>query len=401
MSNKTAIILINYKTYAEKYLGDFLDSFAKQDHQGEMKLFIVDNETSDKSYNAIKTMVETQNFASLQYDIIRNQNNDGFAKGNNDAMRKAMEQDYENIILFNMDTVLAPDCISKMVEAGEISNDKFPISNQDQNSTRLPGGQESKKENLSIGCVQARLMLWPDMEKINSLGNTTHFLGFGYCENYGENYNDYLKKESIIDRHATPANAGSARDDRNVCYPSGAAVLFKREVLEKIGLFNEEYWMYNEDQEIGWRLWLAGYKCVLAPDAVAYHKYEFSRSITKYYWMDRNRIISMLLCYHWLTLVLISPAFIIWEFGLLFFAFKGGWFKDKIKVYKYFLSLKNWKFLSETRKKNQHLRQVKDRDIIKMFSGHISYQEIESPVLKIANFFMNIYWQMVKVIIFW
>ncbi len=379
MNNKVAIILINYKTYAEKYLGDFLVSFTKQDYQGEMKLFIVANETSEKSYNTIKTMVETQNFASLQIEIIRNQTNDGFAKGNNDAMRKAMKQGFENIILFNMDTVLAPDCISKMVEAGEISNDKFPISNQVQNS-------KFKIQNLPIGCVQARLMLWPEMEKINSLGNKTHFLGFGYCVGYNEKIGNWKLEIGNFPK---------------ICYPSGAAVLFKKELLEKIGLFNEEYWMYNEDQEIGWRTWLSGHKCVLAPEAVAYHKYEFSRSITKYYWMDRNRVITILLCYKWLTLIFIAPAFIIMEFGLLLFAWRGGWLKEKMNVYKYFFNIKNWRFILKNRKKNQSLRQVKDKDIIKMFSGKISYQEIESPVLKIANVFFEIYWLIIKKLIIW
>ena len=370
MNKKVAIILINYKDYAEKYLGDFLVSFAKQDYKGEMKLFIVDNETSESSFNTINTMVETRHASSLQnVEIIRNQTNDGFAKGNNDAMTLALEQGYDHIILFNMDTILASDCVSKMVEAADRTPPILPFD----------------KGEGKIGCVQARLMLWPDMEKINSLGNSTHFLGFGYCEGYNNEFSIFNFQFSI----------------KEICYPSGAAVLFKKELLEKIGLFNEEYWMYNEDQEIGWRTWLSGYKCILASDAVAYHKYEFSRSITKYYWMDRNRIISILLCYHLLTLIFIAPAFIIMEFGLLLFAWRGGWLKEKIRVYKYFLSIKNWKLLFATRKKNQGLRQVKDRDIIKMFSGKISYQEIDSPLLKLANFFLNIYWQIIKVIIFW
>jgi GT2 family glycosyltransferase len=183
---------------------------------------------------------------------------------------------------------------------------------------------------------------------------------------------------------------------KNICYPSGAAVLFRAEVLQKVGLFDEEFWMYNEDQDMGWRIWLAGYKCVLAPEAVVYHKYEFSRSIEKYYWMDRNRILAMLKNYHWLSLIFILPAFIMMEIGLLLFSFKG-----KIKVWRYFLSVKNWRYIICARQASQNLRKIKDRDIVKMFSGKIWYQEIGDWKLSIVNPIFSAYWKLVKTVIFW
>jgi GT2 family glycosyltransferase len=177
--------------------------------------------------------------------------------------------------------------------------------------------------------------------------------------------------------------------------------LFRSDVLKKIGLFDEEMWMYNEDQDLGWRVWLAGYKCILAPDAIVYHKYEFSRSIAKYYWMDRNRIIAILKNYRLGTLVLIFPAFVIMGLGLIMFAIKGGWIKEKIKVWEYFLNVKNWRYILRARKEVQGLRKVKDRDIIPMFSGKIWYQEIDDVKLRLVNPIFNAYWWLVKKIIFW
>ena len=117
--------------------------------------------------------------------------------------------------------------------------------------------------------------------------------------------------------------------------------------------------------------------------------------------MNRNRIIAMIKNYHWATLLLILPTFLIMEIGLIFFAFKGGWLKEKIKVYKYFLSLKNWRYIIKARQQAQSLRQVKDKDIIKLFSGKIWYQEIGEARLRIANVIFNIYWKMIKVLIRW
>jgi len=350
MNKKVAVIISpNYKDYARKYLAECVASIRKQDYAGEMKIFITDNESTNESYEYLKSVLP-------EAEIIRNKNNDGFAKGSNDAMKLALEQGYDYIVLFNMDTVAEPDCVRLMAAAAD--------------------------NNERVGAVQARLMLYNKKEIINSLGNVTHIFGFGYAYGYGEKYN---KEFSIKD----------------ICYPSGAAVLFKREALEKVGLFDEEFWMYNEDQDLGWRLWLNGWRCVLAPPAVAYHKYQFVRSIKQYYWMDRNRIMAILKNYHLFTLILISPAFIVMEAGLLFFAARQGWFKEKMNVYKYFFNRKNWRYILTVRKQAQGLRQIGDRQIIKMFSGKIWYQEIDSKQLKISNVIFNAYWQIVKVLIRW
>jgi len=355
MNKKVAVIISpNYKDYARKYLAECVASIRKQDYAGEMKIFITDNESTNESYEYLKSVLP-------EAEIIRNKNNDGFAKGSNDAMKLALEQGYDYIVLFNMDTVAEPDCVRLMAAAAD--------------------------NNERVGAVQARLMLYNKKEIINSLGNVTHIFGFGYASGYGEKYN--------------PPQPPFIKGGEDICYPSGAAVLFKREALEKVGLFDEEFWMYNEDQDLGWRLWLNGWRCVLAPPAVAYHKYQFVRSIKQYYWMDRNRIMAILKNYHLFTLILISPAFIVMEAGLLFFAARQGWFKEKMNVYKYFFNRKNWRYILTVRKQAQGLRQIGDRQIIKMFSGKIWYQEIDSKQLKISNVIFNACWQIVKVLIRW
>jgi hypothetical protein len=79
----------------------------------------------------------------------------------------------------------------------------------------------------------------------------------------------------------------------------------------------------------------------------------------------------------------------------------GGWFKEKINVYKYFLSLKNWRYIIKTRRQTQKLRLVKDKDIIKLFSGKIWYQEIGDARLKSANIVFGTYWRIARVLIRW
>ncbi len=356
MSKKVAIIISpNYKDYAKKYLADCINSIMQQDYKGEIKVFITDNETSEESHVLLKKIAP-------EAKIHRNKHNDGFAKGCNDSIKEALRQGFDYIAIINIHTVIKPNYISELVKVAENSD--------------------------NIGAVQGLMLLDPPKNKINSLGNDTHFLGFGYCRGYNQELSSGYPELSSL----------SAKD---IFYPSGSSFFIKRKVLEKVGLFDEEFWMYNEDQDLGWRVWLAGFKCVLAYQAVLYNKYEFARSIQKYYWMDRNRIIAMIKNYHLLTLLLITPACLVMELGLILFSLKTGWFREKVKVWRYFLTPAKWKYLYQARKETQRLRKVKDKDIVKMIVGTIWYQEIDDAKLRLINPVFSLYWRMVRRLIFW
>ncbi len=349
MQRTALIISPNWKDYAETYLADCLASLEKQTVR-DWDLFLIDNETSEASFALLQRLAPGAR-------IIRLETNEGFAGGNNAALRAAIREGYEDAFLLNMDTVAEPDCLKKLRAAAE--------------------------DHPEAGAIQARLMLWPDTARINSLGNLTHFLGFGFSDGY---------RESMMNRSLAV---------REIAYPSGAAVLLNLRALAAVGLFDEEMWMYNEDQDLGWRLWVAGFACLLAPEAVVYHKYEFSRSIKKYYWMDRNRIIAMIKNYRLATLVAIAPAFAVMEAGLILFSLKSGWFKEKMRVWKYFFSSRAWKKLIASRRTTQRLRARTDRQVTRLFSGRIWYQEIDDVKLRLINPVFELYWKLVRLIMWW
>lgn len=352
MQKKIAIIISpNWRDYASLYLADCIRSVRALEGSDEHGIFLVDNNSTDESYSFLRSTVP-------EATVIRNVHNDGFAKGNNDAIRAALEMQYEYVMLLNMDTIIEPDCIRKLLAAMEKDN--------------------------SIGALQAQLMLWPDRNKINTLGNITHFLGFGYTSGYMDTIND----------KTPPAS-------RDISYPSGAAMFIKTSALRKVGLFDEEYWMYNEDQDLGWRLWLAGYKCRLCSGAIVYHKYDFSRNPVKYYYVDRNRLLSIFKNFHHITLMLIFPALLAMEAGLILFSIKNHWFGDKVRVYGYFLTPSRIVRLFRERRRSQKLRTVRDRDISHLISGTIEHETLKSPLLNLVNPVFSFYWKCVKLIMFW
>ncbi|MFA6106714.1 MAG: glycosyltransferase family 2 protein [Patescibacteria group bacterium] len=352
---KVGIIIVNYKDYAEKYLAECRDSLRAQSYPRELtQIYIVDNASTDK----------TRRFLTEHYPeaavIPRPDGN--YAAANNSGIKKALEDGCELAAIANMDVKFAPDWLKELVSAA----DSDPV----------------------IGIAQSRILLYPKKigatPIINTLGNICHFLGFGFTSGYGE-------PDRLIE--GLPEISG---------YASGCSFIIKKEALEKINGYNEEFYMYHDDMEISLKARLAGYKIVLAPKSVVYHKYEFSRSVKMLYFMERNRYLVMLIFYRLPTILLILPALIFMDFGMVIYSIPGGWLKTKISVYGYFMKSKHWRAIFRERKKIKALKKLPDKKLLKNFQGQILFQEINNPVLKyIANPLFNAYWKLVKKILIW
>jgi GT2 family glycosyltransferase len=351
--SKVAIILINYKDYAKKYLPECIESLRKQDYpKDDFKIFIVDNATSSETIQYLKD-------TASEAEVIPNEANAGFAEGNNIAMRKILDSGYDYVVLFNMDTIASPTWLSELVKKAE--------------------------ENRGAGAIQSLILLHPETDKINSSGNLLHFLGFGFCRDYGTEFLKFnpLKIEPFF-------------------YVSGASVLFPTKVLKEVGIFDPEFFMYHEDTDLSWKIRLAGYDILLAEKSIMYHKYQFSRSVLQFYYMERNRMIMLFENFKLGTLLLLAPPFLIMEMGLLGYALLRGLAGGKIKVYWYFLQLKNWTRMMKNKKEKLKLRKVSDREIAKLMVGKIDFQEIANPILKyLVNPIFDIYWKVVRNFIFW
>ena len=90
-----------------------------------------------------------------------------------------------------------------------------------------------------------------------------------------------------------PAEFASAEE---VLAPSGSAALYRREMLDQIGLFEEDYFLYCEDTDLGLRAARAGWKCLYVPGAIVEHHYSHSAgaaSQLKAYLVERNRLFTM------------------------------------------------------------------------------------------------------------
>jgi GT2 family glycosyltransferase len=88
--------------------------------------------------------------------------------------------------------------------------------------------------------------------------------------------------------------------------PSGSAALYRRRMLEEIGLFDESFFLYCEDTDLGLRARWAGWECVYVPEAMVEHRYSHSAgraSPLKAYYVERNRLYLTIKTFTWPMLV--------------------------------------------------------------------------------------------------
>ncbi len=181
-------------------------------------MLVLDNGNEDQLPEEI-----CSRFPSVQF--FKSEKNIGFAAGNNLLLKKT--KGYNWIALVNPDAFLQPDWLSKMLSAAV----KYP----------------------EYSFLASRLLQASNYDILDGDGDTMHVSGLAWRLSHGFNI-----------EHA-------AIEPREVFSPCAAAALYSRAALEAVGGFDEHFFCYFEDVDLGFRLRLAGYRCLLVPDAVAYH----------------------------------------------------------------------------------------------------------------------------------
>jgi GT2 family glycosyltransferase len=220
------------------YLPQCLSSLRKQTFD-DFEIIVVDNGSVDGSAEFIK-----REFPFVR--LIALSENSGFAGGCNIGI-KASSGNY--VALLNNDTEVDPHWLEELFKAAE---------------------KDSK-----TGMVASKILLNENTREIDSVGMLIHPDGIGRQRGRGE------------------IDIGQFDNDDEVLYPSGCAALYKKKMLDEIGLFDEDFFAYCEDTDLGLRGIWAGWRAVLAPMAIVYHKYSASAgkySAFKAMHVERNRM---------------------------------------------------------------------------------------------------------------
>lgn len=228
-----SVVVVNYNGRAQ--LERCLPALAAQTHPS-FEVVLVDNASTDDSVAWVAA-----HHPSVR--IIASPENLGFAAGNNLGIRAARGR---YIATLNNDTVPEPEYLVRLIEPM-----RDPL----------------------VGSVAALMLQFDSPGRIDSAGIRVDALGFAWNRRAGE-----------------PELAVTGESE--VWGACAGAALYRRAMLDEIGLFGEEFFAFYEDVDLAWRARRAGWECVLAPGARVLHVHGASfrhGSSRKLYLLARNR----------------------------------------------------------------------------------------------------------------
>lgn len=232
---KVSIIIVNWN--GMEHLQICLDSLKAQTFKN-FEIILIDNGSVDGSLEFVATNYPWVKTVALPH-------NRGFAGGNNVGLKYASGY---YIITLNNDTEAEPDWLEELLKVAD--------------------------ENPSVGMVASRICSYYDHDLIDSLGVKV-------CR-------DGMSRGAFRLQHFS---ALTLEKTEEILIPSACAALYRRSMIDTIGFFDEEFFAYCEDTDLGLRGRRAGWNALLARDAVVYHKYSQtggSFSPLKLYLVERN-----------------------------------------------------------------------------------------------------------------
>jgi hypothetical protein len=228
-----SVVILNYN--GMRFLDRCLASIQDQTY-ADFEVIIVDNASTDGSAEYAKSRCPW-------IKVIINQENLGYAGGTNVGIMQARG---EYILTLNNDTWIDKGFIESLAE---------PLAEKD------------------VGMCASKMLLLDG--KINSTGICISRSGAAW------------------DRGMFEPDTGQYDQREEVFGPCAGAALYRREMLEEIGLFDEDFFLYMEDVDLAFRGRLAGWKCVYVPEAVVYHHHGGTaapESDLSVYYVNRNVI---------------------------------------------------------------------------------------------------------------
>ena len=212
---KATIIIPNIN--GKGWLKDSIESVYAQTEQ-DFELIVVDNGSTDESLEQARSYCSRPNFT-----LIENGCNTGFSHAVNQGIARAKS---EFVVLFNNDAFAEPQWLAELLRAAE-SDEK-------------------------IFAVQSLMIRHFDRELADDAGDYVTWMGFACKTGDGRRASRYTRQKRIF----------------SAC---GGAALYRKSILDEIGVFDENFFAYFEDVDLSWRANNAGYKNILCPTAKCYH----------------------------------------------------------------------------------------------------------------------------------
>lgn len=259
MKPKIALIILNWKQPQLTF--DTLDSIFKTKNTGfSFHIYLVDNGSPDDSVAQFKAKYGQNKSVT----IVETGDNLGYAGGNNFGLKTALKKNFDYYLVANNDILVAPDFLQKLFNA----NQKYPNSILTPKIYFAPGFEfhKDRYSKSEIGNV-----IWAVGSQID--WNNIYGSNIGIDE---VDHGQYDKEQPKID------------------FISGCCFLISKKIIQKIGIFDEKFYLYMEDSDLTQRALVAGYELRLVPESKIWHCNSGSSkpgSSLQDYFITRNRLL--------------------------------------------------------------------------------------------------------------
>lgn len=265
---KIAIILLNYNSTDETIV--CINSLQEMPRDtGEITVVVVDNNSHAdqvKKLDRYIVDIEQKKDSVFAVKYIKNNSNLGFTGGNNTGMEYALQEKMDLIMLLNNDTIVHKIFLTEMVKELESSSKIGVVVPK----IYFAPGHEFHKERYTG--KDSGKVIWYAGGTIDWENAIGHHVGVDEVDD-GTKYSETGDTE----------------------YATGACMLIRTSVLEKVGLFDPDYFLYYEDSDLSMRIKNAGFRIRFAPDAIVWHKNAGSTggsgSGLQDYFISRNRML--------------------------------------------------------------------------------------------------------------
>jgi len=240
-----------------------IESLWKQTYP-DFEVVVVDNGSTDGSVEYLRGVSDPRMRA------VYLSGNRGFAGGCNAGIRQSSGR---FIATLNNDAEADPQWLEELVRAIETAP--------------------------AAGMCASKILFHGERNRIDKAGHLIYLDGLNHGRGSGE------------------TDRGQFDRPEEVLFPDGAAAIYRREMLDVIGLFDETFFAYGDDADLGLRGQLAGWNCMYVPTAIVYHRHSATAgefSPLKAFLIERNRIWVAVKTFP-LPILLVSPVFTLVRFA--------------------------------------------------------------------------------------
>jgi GT2 family glycosyltransferase len=253
-SNRGVTVAVVVVTWNRRdLLRSCLQSLTLQKLKQPFEVVVVDNGSEDGSADMVEK--EFSQSPVFRLRLIRNTENRGFCAANNQGFQAS---NAELVALLNNDAEAQAEWLAALADA-------------------FNGRPE-------IGMAASKILVYEDPRRIDKAGHLIYLDGQNRGRGSGE------------------LDAGQYDRMEEVLWPDGCAAMYRREMLDQIGGFDEDFFAYADDAELGLRARIAGWKCLYIPDAIVRHHRGATlglRSIRRVELIERNRVLLAAKLFPW------------------------------------------------------------------------------------------------------